>query len=67
VRLLRLWLGATAVALAAIAAWAFAPMLIFMAALVACLGGVAAGAIWLARRLRVMVRARRLRARRGHK
>lgn len=49
--LLRLWLAATAVVLAGIAVWAFAPVLVFMALLLAALGLTAAAMIALARRL----------------
>jgi hypothetical protein len=48
---LRLWLGATAVALALLAVWAFAPVLLFMVLLLAALGIVAAAMIDLAHRL----------------
>ena len=51
--LLRIWLAGTAVVLAAVAVWAFAPVLVFMAALLVALGLVAAAMIALARRLRV--------------
>jgi hypothetical protein len=52
VSLVRLWLAATAVVLAVLAVWAFAPMLVFMALLTAALGLAAALMIALARRLR---------------
>jgi hypothetical protein len=51
-RLLRWWLAATGIALAAIAIWAFAPVLVFMALLTLVLGGLAACMILLAHRLR---------------
>jgi hypothetical protein len=44
-------MAATAILLAGLAAWAFAPVLVFMALLLAALGLVAAGMIALARRL----------------
>jgi hypothetical protein len=50
-RLVRLWVAATAVVLAGLAVWAFAPVLMFIALLLAALGLVAAGMIVLARRL----------------
>jgi hypothetical protein len=49
--LLRLWLAATAVVLAVIAVWAFAPVLVFVALLIVALGLAAAAMILLARRL----------------
>ena len=49
--LLRLWLAATAVLLIGLAVWAFAPVLVFMALLLAALGLAAAAMIALARRL----------------
>jgi hypothetical protein len=52
VTLLRLWLAATAVLLAGLAVWAFAPVLVFMALLLAALGLIAAAMILLAHRLR---------------
>jgi hypothetical protein len=52
VRLLRLWLAATAIILAGMAVWAFAPVLVFVALLTLALGGLAAGMILLAHRLR---------------
>jgi hypothetical protein len=52
VRLLRIWLAGTAVVLGAIAVWAFAPVLVFVALLTAALGGIAAAMILLAHRLR---------------
>ena len=51
-KLLRLWIAAAAIAVAGIAAWAFAPMLVFVALLTLALGGVAGGMIQLAYRLR---------------
>ena len=47
----RLWLAATAIALAGMALWAFAPVLVFMALLLAALGLAAAAMVALARRL----------------
>jgi hypothetical protein len=52
VKLLRIWLAGTAVALAVLAVWAFAPVLLFMALLVVALGLAAAAMIALARALR---------------
>jgi hypothetical protein len=52
VRLLRLWLAGTGIVLAAIAVWAFAPVLVFVALLTVALGALAAAMIHLARRLR---------------
>jgi hypothetical protein len=52
VRLLRLWLAATAIVLAAMAVWAFAPVLVFVALLTLALGGLAAATTLLAHRLR---------------
>jgi hypothetical protein len=52
VSLLRLWLAATAIILAGMAVWAFAPVLVFMALLTLALGGLAAATILLAHRLR---------------
>jgi hypothetical protein len=52
VTFLRLWLAATALLLAAIAVWAFAPVLVFVFLLAAGLGLVSAAMIALARRLR---------------
>lgn len=49
---LRLWLAATAIILAVLAIWAFAPMLVFVALLTAALGGVAVGMIAVAHCLR---------------
>jgi hypothetical protein len=49
---LRIWLGATAMALAILAVWAFAPVLVFMAVLLAALGLAAVLMILLAHRLR---------------
>jgi hypothetical protein len=51
-RLLRWWLAATGIALVAMAIWAFAPVLVFMALLTVVLGGLAASMILLAHRLR---------------
>ncbi len=51
-RLLRIWLAGTAIVLAAIAVWAFAPVLVFVALLTGALGGIAAAMIFLAQRLR---------------
>ena len=50
-KLLRIWLAATAIAVAVLAVWAFAPVLLFVALLTAALGLVAAITISLARRL----------------
>ena len=49
--LLRLWLAATAIVLAGMAMWAFAPVLVLMALLLVLLGAAAAAMIALARRL----------------
>ena len=49
--LLRIWLIATAVILAVLAVWAFAPVLVFLALLVAALGLISAAMITLARTL----------------
>ena len=49
--LLRIWLIATAVILAVLAVWAFAPVLVFLALLVAALGLLSAVMITLARAL----------------
>lgn len=49
--LLRLWLTATAAILAALAVWAFAPVLLFLALLLAALGLLSAAMIALARAL----------------
>ena len=49
--LLRLWLAATAIVLAGMAMWAFAPVLVLMALLLVLLGAAAAVMIALARRL----------------
>ena len=49
---LRLWLAATAIVLAGMAVWAFAPVLVFVALLTLVLGALAAGMILLAHRLR---------------
>ena len=48
---LRVWLAATAIVLAGMALWAFAPVLVFMILLLAVLGLAAAIMIALARRL----------------
>ena len=50
--LLRFWLAGTAVALTAIAIWAFAPVLVFVFLLAVGLGLLCAGMIALARGLR---------------
>lgn len=50
--LLRFWLAATAIVLAGMAVWAFAPVLVFMALLLAALGLAAVAMIGLARGLR---------------
>jgi hypothetical protein len=52
VRLLRLWLAATAVVLAGMAVWALAPVLLFVALLTLALGILAVGIVLLARWLR---------------
>src|SRR5689334_24723964 len=49
VSLLRLWLVASAVALTALAVWAFAPVLVFIVLLTAALGAASALMIGLAR------------------
>jgi hypothetical protein len=49
VTLLRIWLAATAVALALMAIWAFAPVLVFVALLTAALGLLALAMIGFAR------------------
>jgi hypothetical protein len=49
VTVLRIWLIATGVALAAMAVWAFAPVLVFMGLLAAALGLLSALMIWIAR------------------
>jgi hypothetical protein len=54
VTLLRLWLAVTAIALAGMAVWAFAPVLVFMAVLLALLGAAAAAMIALARWLQAL-------------
>jgi hypothetical protein len=51
VTLLRYWLAATAIVLAAIAVWALAPVLIFFVLLAAALGLVSLAMIALARSL----------------
>jgi len=51
VTLLRLWLAVTAIVLAGMAVWAFAPVLVLMALLLVLLGAAAAVMIALARRL----------------
>ena len=50
--LLRAWLIASSVVITAIAVWALAPVLVFVALLVAGLGLISASMIMLARRLR---------------
>jgi hypothetical protein len=54
VTLLRLWLAVTAIALAGMAVWAFAPVLVFMALLLVLLGAAAAVMIALARWLQAL-------------
>ena len=49
---LRLWLAGTAIVIAAIAVWAFAPVLVFAALVVAGLGLVSVAMIGLAHVLR---------------
>jgi membrane associated rhomboid family serine protease len=51
VRLVRLWLVITCVILAALAVWAFAPVLLFVALLTVALGLVSAVMIGMARAL----------------
>jgi hypothetical protein len=51
VTVLRIWLIATGVVLAAMAVWAFAPVLVFMGLLAAALGLLSALMIWIARTL----------------
>jgi hypothetical protein len=51
VSLLRIWLAATAVILAGLAVWAFAPVLVFVVLLIVVLGLAAAAMILLARSL----------------
>ena len=50
--MLRLWLIGTSVLLAALAVWAFAPVLVFVLLLTAALGVVSAVMIGIARALR---------------
>jgi hypothetical protein len=57
-RLLRLWLAGTGIALAALAVWAFAPVVLLVALLTAGLGLVSAVMIGIARGLQAW-RARR--------
>jgi hypothetical protein len=52
VTVLRLWLAGTAIVLAVIAVWAFAPVLVFAALLVAGLGLISVAMIGLAHVLR---------------
>jgi len=52
VTLLRLWLAGTAIILAAMAVWAFAPVLVFVVLLAAGLGLLSLAMIALARALR---------------
>jgi len=59
VTLLRLWLLATAAILTALAIWAFAPVLLFAAAVALGLGAVSAGMIALARRIEARWQRRR--------
>jgi membrane protein implicated in regulation of membrane protease activity len=49
--LLRIWLIGSVVALTALAVWAFAPVLVFLALLGVALGLLSALMIWLARAL----------------
>jgi ABC-type uncharacterized transport system permease subunit len=51
--MLRLWLIGTSIILAALAVWAFAPVLVFVLLLTAALGVVSAIMIGIARALRV--------------
>jgi len=53
VRLLRLWALATGVLAAALAVWAWAPVVVFLVLLTAALGVLSAGMIALARGIRV--------------
>jgi|GEM_PF-1450209 len=50
--LLRLWLAGSAILLAVLAVWAFAPVLVFMALLAAALGALSLAMIGLARGLK---------------
>jgi hypothetical protein len=50
-RLLRYWFAATAIFIGALAVWALAPVLVFVALLVAALGFVSLAMIGLARAL----------------
>jgi hypothetical protein len=59
VTVLRLWLAGSAIVLAAIAVWAFAPVLAFAALLVAALGLVSLTMIGLAHVLRRWCERRR--------
>lgn len=52
--LLRLWLAVTAIVLAGMAVWAFAPVLVLMALLLVLLGAAAAAMIALARWLQAL-------------
>jgi ABC-type uncharacterized transport system permease subunit len=52
VTMLRLWLIGTSVLLAALAVWAFAPVLVFVLLLTAALGVVSAVMVGIARALR---------------
>jgi hypothetical protein len=49
--MLRLWLIGTSVVFAALAVWAFAPVLVFVLLLTAAIGAVAAAMIGIARAL----------------
>ena len=51
---LRLWLAVTAIVLAGMAVWAFAPVLVLMALLLVLLGAAAAAMIALARWLQAL-------------
>ena len=52
--LLRFWLAVTAIVLAGLAVWAFAPVLVFMALLLVALGLAAAAMIAFARWLQAL-------------
>jgi hypothetical protein len=54
VRLLRLWLTLSAIGLAALAVWAFAPVLVFVFLLLAALAVLSLAMILLARVLRLL-------------
>jgi hypothetical protein len=58
VRLLRYWLAGTAIVLAVLAVWALAPVLVFVALLLAGLGLVSLAMIGLARGLEALRKKR---------